>query len=258
MDGDGERQNHADMWPFTSCPNNDCPARNIVHGSNNKRNGEMEILSRALSQYACDSPNNYHLEAFSLTSCLISSNPQQPTNDNARKYNFLDIFNDENPEIVVFATVFNHLVLCVTRVVFLSHRMTDGWCGSGYYIQPYEVGLLVDKIWATSAFFLFYLVPTSLMIYLYGRVICATRKTTGLTSSASDRVRRVNQVSPTSLSCPKILSPQRSDCGSDRPRNRWKTGCGWLVPDGQSHVQTLRLPYSYFAVSRLLKSLAFR
>lgn len=65
--------------------------------------------------------------------------------------------------------------------------MTDGQCGSGYYIQPFEVGKLVDKIWATSAFFLFYLIPASLMIYLYGRVVYTTKKSTGL-SIMTDKV----------------------------------------------------------------------
>ena len=66
--------------------------------------------------------------------------------------------------------------------------MSDGQCGGGFYIKPLSVGILVNKVWATSAFFLYYMIPTSLMLYLYGRVIYVMNKSTGATSTVTDKV----------------------------------------------------------------------
>ena len=66
--------------------------------------------------------------------------------------------------------------------------MNGDQCESGFYIEPLSTGILVNKMWATSAFFLYYVIPTSLMLYLYGRVVYTMRTSNAATSTVADKV----------------------------------------------------------------------
>ena len=66
---------------------------------------------------------------------------------------------------------------------FLCYRMKNGKCVGEFFIRPDSVAVLITKIWAVLAFLLIYAFPTSLMMYLYGKVVYKMKKSPSTSSS---------------------------------------------------------------------------
>ena len=59
-----------------------------------------------------------------------------------------------------------------------------------FFIQPDSAAVLINKIWAVLAFLSIYAFPTSLMVYLYGKVVYKMKKSPSTSlSTVTSKVR---------------------------------------------------------------------